>query len=146
MKYSKLFGFIFMLGGLVIFNSIAYAKKQQTYVDRDTGSSQIQGLKYVKASAHTLMASYNKQHQTKWQALEPNAKYVLDRCLVPLKSSWGIYDIVLPTGEYRKNLTWHIVVKCDKTVVIGGKHSTWKAIVPTTRPYIQPKGKLLSHK
>lgn len=130
-----------MFGGLVIFSSTAYAKNHSTYVDTHTGSKQIQGLKYVKASAHSLMISYNKKHKTKWQALEPNAKYVLARCLVPLKASWDIYDLPQSKAPY-----WHIVVKCDKALTTGHEPKTWKAIVQTTRPYIQPKAKVLSSK
>lgn len=134
---------IFLCGfvGLMLFNTNTYAKNQPTYVDRHTGSKQIQGLKYVKASAHSLMVSYNKKHKTQWQALEPNAKYVLSRCLVPLKVSWDIYNMPQGKAPY-----WHIVVKCDHAVTVDHKRETWKAIVQTTRPYIQAKGKVLSSK
>lgn len=125
----KSFVLVLIRSGFSILNSMVYANKSQTYVEAHTGSSQIQGLKYIKISAHTLMISYNEKHKTKWQALEQNVKSVLARCRVPIKASY-----------------WSIVVQCDHAVTIGKESQTWNAILITTRPYIQAKVKILDKK
>lgn len=99
----------------------------QTFVEKDLGNSQLQGLKFIHDQAILFVRQYNQKHHTHWKALEPNAKTVVPKCKVALKTQWLVED---KTYLSTKRDIGKVAVKCAKTV--DGSHP-WSVHVETTR-------------
>lgn len=102
-----------------------------SFVEQDEGNDMLHGLKYINGAASNFVAAYNHEHGTSWRSLEPSAKMMLNRCLVPLKTSWS--PPASRTSTVPAPTDWRVKVSCDKTVSNSLKIKRWETLIPTTR-------------
>lgn len=122
----KFFNFVLSIIALCCLFNSTYA--QQTFIQQDLGNNKRQGLKYIHDKAIEFMRQYNQAHQTRWEAMEPNAKTAVFTCAEPMTAKWGA---VFFEGN-KANISverYSIFVICKKDVT--GK--AWAVHVPTTR-------------
>lgn len=62
---------------------------KKTFVQKDLGNDEIQGLKYINDSAKNFITSYNEEYSTNWISLEPDWRIIVHKCTVPFKVSWS---------------------------------------------------------
>lgn len=106
-----------------------FVNAQQTFVQKDMGDDRRQGLKFINDQAVEFVNHYNQEHQTHWKSLEPNAKILLSKCVLPMTSEWSnrFVDGYKPKIGLERI---YVLVKCEKDV--NGK--SWKVEIPTTIP------------
>lgn len=117
----------------ILFTLITAASHVQalSFVEQDEGNDMLHGLKYINEAASSFVAVYNNKHGTSWRSLEPNAKLMLDRCLVPLKTSWS--PPASRTSTLPVPTDWRVKVSCDQIVSNSLKIKRWDTLIPTTR-------------
>lgn len=101
--------------------------KSLTYVEQDLGDQQNQGLKYINDEVNRFVQRHNQKHGTTWKNLQPNAKTIVAKCKVNLKTQWLVDD---KTYKSTQRDIGKVVVKCAQTVDGSGP---WSVHVETTR-------------
>ncbi len=101
--------------------------KSLTYVEQDLGDQQNQGLKYINDEVNRFVQRHNQKHGTTWKNLQPNAKTIVAKCKVNLKTQWLVDD---KTYKSTQRDIGKVVVKCAQTVDGRGP---WLVHVETTR-------------
>ncbi|WP_211466395.1 hypothetical protein [Collimonas silvisoli] len=82
------------------------------------------GLYEIREEARKFVKQENEKNHTRWEAGDPNLKFVVSRCIVPLKTMWAPKD----RGLSNKSV-WVI---CEKTADKYEKN--WKVPVPVASP------------
>jgi hypothetical protein len=72
----------------------------------------IHGLYEIRAEAKDFLHRQNARDQTDWRPIDPDIRIVVDRCMVPLRSKWTIF-------ESRKS----VMVSCGRTVASAPERS-----------------------
>lgn len=72
------------------------------------------GLYEIRAEAKDFLDRQNVRDRTDWRAIDPDIRIVVERCAVPLRSKWTMF-------ESRKS----VLVSCDRTVT-GSAQRKWE--------------------
>ncbi|MCY1385052.1 hypothetical protein D9M69_733810 [compost metagenome] len=80
----------------------------------------MQGLYEVREEARAFVKKWNVEHGSNYVVVDPNAKTLVPRCAVPLRSAW--------LEKHRGRAGEHVNVICDRSV--HGSIGKWDIPVP----------------
>ncbi|XKM14433.1 hypothetical protein RCS94_04470 [Orbaceae bacterium ac157xtp] len=105
--------------------------RELTFIEKDYNRDDVQGLKDVNDKAIEFINEYNKTHSTYWKSLEPDARILVSRCVVPLQAQWAKNE---PPRYHLDNSIFFIKIICSKTTDKSKGGNQWTIYVRTTKP------------
>lgn len=125
---KKTYGFL-----ILYFTSVFCFAQPLTDVEKHVGNKEIEGLKYINDKGHKFIKEYNKVAKTHWIAIEPDARSLVPKCVVPFKVSWA-QD---PFPMYESNRSYFsLKISCDKPYTSSKKIESWDVFMITNRPLV----------
>ena len=93
---------------VIAFSQPCFARE---YIDQLRSTETVHGLYEVREAARKFVADENARNNTHWEALGPNLKAQVAKCVAPLSAKWAPKS----AGMSGKN----VLISCSKTANLG---------------------------
>jgi hypothetical protein len=118
------------LAFIVSVGSPCFSQGAYKGIEDDKTTATKHGLHAIQLEAKKFIESYNRKHRTTFEAMDPDLKVVVPKCVAPLKVKW-IKDTKYQNGK-TTIFTKNVAVICTKTID-GSFEKKWAVDVPVAK-------------